>query len=171
MSSKSENRQRTKLVALRLLPREYERLRVAADARGISVGQLVRDQLGGIITKPGHGGGGRPSAQTVALREHIITALRGCGSPITTDQVVALAHPSDQCTSSTGECVYMHRDREPCPGHCWKPRIYNSLRALERKQVVLCHRPRESYAVFWSAATDPTDGEMNAILDALEVCE
>jgi len=109
-----------------------------------------------------------PRPQTVALRDQIIATLRDRGAPISTDQVVLLAHPVDQCTSQSGSCVYMYRDREPCPGHCWKTRIYNSLRALERKGIVACHRSPDAYAVFWSATTEPSDAEMNAIINAME---
>lgn len=115
--------------------------------------------------------GRRPTAATVALRDQILAVLRDRGAPITTDQVVTLAHPTF-CTSADKQCVYlaspMNRGRGPCPGHCWKQRIYNSLRALERKGVVTCHRPRDMYSVFWSATGEPTDEQMNAILDAME---
>lgn len=112
--------------------------------------------------------GRRPQPSTVALRDQIVATLRDRGAPITTDQVVALAHPFGQCTSSTGDCVFMYRDHEPCPGHCWKTRIYNSLRALERNGVVTCHRSPEMYAVSWATPSEPTDAAMNALLDALE---
>lgn len=115
--------------------------------------------------------GRKPRPQTVALRDQIVATLRDQGAPISTDQVVTLAHPMGQCTSDSGECVYMYRDRRPCPGHCWKQRIYNSLRALDRKGLVTCHRPPDTYAVYWSATADPTDAEMNALLDAMESAE
>lgn len=37
----SETRQRTKLVGVRLLPEQHERLREAADAQGVSMSELV----------------------------------------------------------------------------------------------------------------------------------
>jgi hypothetical protein len=101
-------------------------------------------------------------AVTVVLREQIIATLRDRPAPITTDQVVVLAHPVGLCTSDTGECVSIYRPR--CLGHCWKTRIYNSLRALERKGLVVCHRTPGHYAVAWSARPEPTDAEMNALL-------
>lgn len=110
----------------------------------------------------------RPSAQTVALRDQIVATLRDRGAPITTDQVVMLAHPVDACTSESGSCVYIWRYQHPCHGYCWKTRIYNSLRALERKGVVTCHRSPEMLAVSWSAAGEPTDAEMNTLIDAME---
>lgn len=114
--------------------------------------------------------GRTPTAQTVALRDQIVATLRDRAAPITTGQVVALARPVGQCTSSRnfGECVYIWRDHHPCQGHCWKTRIYNSLRALERRGIVICHRPPDMYSVLWSAAADPTDAEMNKVLDSLE---
>ncbi|MCG7592421.1 hypothetical protein [Mycobacterium sp. PSTR-4-N] len=115
--------------------------------------------------------GRRPTAVTTALRDQIVATLRDRPTPITTDQVVALAHPSF-CVHDGGQCTYlnspMNRGRATCPGHCWKQRIYNSLRALQRAGVVTCHRPRDTYSVYWSAASEPTDAEMNAILAALE---
>lgn len=110
-------------------------------------------------------------AITIALRDQIVATLRDRGTPISTDQVVALAHPVGQCTSESGSCVYIYRDRHPCPGHCWKTRIYNSLRALERKGIVTCHRPPETYSVFWSATAEPSDAEMNSIIDAMEIAD
>lgn len=39
---KSEKRQRTKLVAVRFLPAEYERIKALADANNVSVSELIR---------------------------------------------------------------------------------------------------------------------------------
>jgi hypothetical protein len=37
----SENRQRTKLMTVRLLPEEHDRLRLAAEQEGLSISELV----------------------------------------------------------------------------------------------------------------------------------
>jgi len=49
----SENRQRTKLVGVRLLPEEHKRIREAADAQGVSMSEfvltLIRSSSPGLI--------------------------------------------------------------------------------------------------------------------------
>ena len=49
--------------------------------------------------------------------------------------------------------------------------MYTSLRALQRQEVVICTRPAGSYAAFWSAAPEPTDAQMNALLAATELAD
>lgn len=45
-SGRSESRQRTKIVGLRLLESEAEKLRAEADAAGVSIQTLIRNALG-----------------------------------------------------------------------------------------------------------------------------
>jgi predicted DNA binding CopG/RHH family protein len=46
LSGRSESRQRTKVVGLRLLESEAEMLRAEADAMGVSIQTLIRSALG-----------------------------------------------------------------------------------------------------------------------------
>lgn len=48
-SSGTERRQRTELVALRLLPEEHRQLILAAEARGMSVSTLLRERIMDVI--------------------------------------------------------------------------------------------------------------------------
>lgn len=90
---------------------------------------------------------GRPSAQTVALRGRIVTALRGEGStPASTRRV----------------CELLGARRYDETGY----RIYPQLCALERAGVVERIRPGGACQdVFWRFFGDPTDAEMDAAVD------
>ncbi len=90
---------------------------------------------------------GRPSAQTVALRDRIVTALRGEGStPASTRRV----------------CELLGASRYDETGY----RIYPQLCALERAGVVERIRPGgDCQDVFWRFLGDPTDAETDAAVD------
>lgn len=62
-SSGTERRQRTELVALRLLPEERRQLILAAEARGMSVSTLLRECITDVIAADAaEDGAGAPSA-------------------------------------------------------------------------------------------------------------
>ncbi|WP_245905797.1 hypothetical protein [Mycolicibacterium palauense] len=90
---------------------------------------------------------GRPSPQTVALRERIVAALRGEGStPASTRRV----------------CELLGARRYDETGY----RIYPQLCALDRLGVVERIRPGgDCQDVFWRLLGDPTDVEMAAAVD------
>lgn len=90
---------------------------------------------------------GRPSAQTVALRARIVSALRGEGStPVSTRRV----------------CELLGARRYDETGY----RIYPQLCALDRLGVVERIRPGgDCQDVFWRFLGDPTDAEMDAAVD------
>lgn len=90
---------------------------------------------------------GRPSAQTVALRHQIVTALRAEGStPASTRRV----------------CELLGARRYDETGY----RIYPQLCALDRLGVVERVRPDgDCQEVFWRFRGDPTDAEMDAAVD------
>jgi hypothetical protein len=49
---RSESRQKTKLIQVRATPEEKEKLKAKADAFGVSVGELCRSAIFGVILKP-----------------------------------------------------------------------------------------------------------------------
>lgn len=90
---------------------------------------------------------GRPSAQTVALRDRIVTALRAEGSTPTSTRRV---------------CELLGARRYDETGY----RIYPQLCALDRLGVVERIRPGgDCQDVFWRLLGDPTDAEMDAAVD------
>ncbi|MEU0497986.1 hypothetical protein [Mycobacterium sp. NPDC006124] len=90
---------------------------------------------------------GRPSPQTVALRDRIVTALRAEGStPASTRRV----------------CELLGARRYDETGY----RIYPQLCALDRLGVVERIRPGgDCQDVFWRFLGDPTDAEMDTAVD------
>ncbi|MCA2336858.1 hypothetical protein [Mycobacterium avium] len=92
---------------------------------------------------------GRPSARTVAIRDQILTALRTeWPLPISTRRVC--------------ELLGAHRYSET--GY----RIYAQMCALDRLGLVERIRRRDVVCrdVFWRFLGDPTDADLNAIVDA-----
>lgn len=93
---------------------------------------------------------GRPSARTVAIRDQILAALRTeWPLPISTRRVC--------------ELLGAHRYSET--GY----RIYPQLCALDRLGLVeRLRRDAGCRDVFWRFLGDPTDAELNAVVDAID---
>ncbi|PBA23791.1 hypothetical protein CKJ66_26390 [Mycobacterium avium] len=94
---------------------------------------------------------GRPSARTVAIRDQILAALRTeWPLPISTRRVC--------------ELLGAHRYSET--GY----RIYAQMCALDRLGLVERIRRRDVVCrdVFWRFLGDPTDADLNAIVDAID---
>lgn len=93
---------------------------------------------------------GRPGARTVAIRDQILAALRAqWPSPISTRRV----------------CELLHATRYDETGL----RIYPQLCALDRMGLVeRIRREPDCRDVFWRFLGDPTDDDLNAVVDAME---
>ncbi|QFS94622.1 hypothetical protein FIV07_28005 (plasmid) [Mycobacterium sp. THAF192] len=93
---------------------------------------------------------GRPSARTVALRDQIVAALRTeWPLPVSTRHL----------------CELLGARRYDETGY----RVYPQLCALARLGVVeRIRREPECRDVFWRFQGDPTDADLNAVVDALE---
>lgn len=93
---------------------------------------------------------GRPSARTVAIRDQILAALRTeWPLPISTRRVC--------------ELLGAHRYSET--GY----RIYAQLCALDRLGIVeRIRRDAGCRDVFWRFLGDPTDADLNAVIDAID---
>lgn len=92
---------------------------------------------------------GRPSARTVALRDQIVAALRGeWPLPVSTRRV----------------CELLGANRYDETGF----RVYPQLCALDRLGVVeRIRRGVDCRDVFWRFVGDPTDADLNAIVDGV----
>lgn len=93
---------------------------------------------------------GRPSARTVAIRDQILAALRTeWPLPISTRRV----------------CELLGAHRYSQTGH----RIYPQLCALDRLGLVeRIHPDTGCRDVFWRFLGDPTDADLNAVIDAID---